>query len=107
MKLKIFRNCEKTKYIATPVRRSSRLSNVNGISHIVKPSPQINMNIKNGKTDDTNGHLNITMPSQSVSKSGRRKHLVQLCESLRNVENDVKQTLIFVPNKALNFNDCI
>lgn len=70
-------------------------------SEIRKPSPRID------QVSKMNGHVNVNTPSQSVSKSGGRKHLVQLCESLRNVENDVKQTLIFVPNKALNFNDCI
>lgn len=115
------------KYVATPVRRSSRLSQV----------PEV---ISTTKTEKTNGHhsvngscikrpgFNMLTPkallaervktptktplkavtplNKSAKKSVRRQTLVQLCSTLHNVDDEIRSSMVFVPNKALNFNDC-
>ncbi|XP_077290231.1 uncharacterized protein LOC143914021 [Arctopsyche grandis] len=104
---------DKPKFVATPVRRSSRLSTIDGSSQS-RQSPKFNKNVKPMVITRSALIRNSSTPLpdqkktqlSSVTKSGR-KHLVQLCDSLRRFENDPSQTLIFVPNKALNFNDCV
>lgn len=105
--IRIFRSLDNihiTKFTATPVRRSTRLSmyNTNYEKTQLIQIQSTAGNEENNKTVSLSVDEKQNIPNSAV-KTSTRKHLIQICNTLTNIENDSKQSLIFIPNKALNF----
>ncbi|GBP66198.1 hypothetical protein EVAR_97149_1 [Eumeta japonica] len=72
-----------TKYTMTPVRRSSRLSTYDNLA-----TPKDRMTIE--------GRLR-------TPGSSKRLPLIQLCTSMKQLDEEIRKNLVFVPNKNLDF----
>lgn len=91
-----------TKFIATPVRRSSRLS-----TRIPAPTHETKLlaDTDTAVTPEKNLKQNLTPFRSSGHKTGKRTPLIQICSSLRQIEEGIRDQITIVPNKALKFSD--